>query len=218
MSTRVTSRLGGTLARTFAATALTIAGLGSAQAAIVWNSMGTLATGFLANGAAAHTNAQTFQLSQATNLTDFAWKGAYVDNLPGATEAFTIDIYSSVAGTPSNAPLATLGAGAANRSATGTLLLNTFDIYDYSFAPVAGLSLGAGDYFFSVNSNGGNWYWGVTSTSDGSFFVRDNLGPWQGGTATLAFRVDGTALPEPGSLALVGISLAGLLFARRRTS
>ena len=146
--------------------------------------------------------ADDFTLSAALSLTDISWSGAY---------------------TPSNQ------ANAVPDDFTIRVLDNAFglDIYRYSTS-LAPLHLAAGSYWLSIVNNtpgdaeGQRWSWSVTGGVNGSAGVfRQSVGtpltgsdPWNATASDFSFKI--VAVPEPGTLGLLGLGLFGMVAARRR--
>jgi hypothetical protein len=75
-------------------------------------------------------------------------------------------------------------------------------------------------YWFSMtgtNSDLGLALYGASTIADGEHFNRFGSGVWTPSFSDTAFRLSGTlaAIPEPGTLAILGLGLVGLGFARR---
>jgi hypothetical protein len=88
----------------------------------------------------------------------------------------------------------------------------------YSLAPTGAVLLPTGDYYVRAENDaafGGGWFWnsiGFTGTR-----VSNYGGTWHtfGGT-TSVMRIDATAVPEPASLAALGLGATALLRRRKK--
>ena len=138
---------------------------------------------------------------------------------------FTLNFFADLGGEPFGPALAT-HAGPANQTATGNLIGQAggyITEYHYSatFAPFA---LGAGNYWLVISNNavGTAWGWESAGTEDQHLQYNSTIPGWEGLSDTLAFRVSGpdtappAAVPEPASMSLLALGLAGMAARRRR--
>lgn len=95
-----------------------------------------------------------------------------------------------------------------------------FNVYNTT-ASLPDIDLAAGDYWLTLTSpSAPTSYWGTTNPTGptlGTQTSGDGV-TWTGDSANLVLELDGAAaVPEPGTLGLLGLSLAGLGFLRRRS-
>lgn len=168
--------------------------------------------------------ADDFTLSATATINGVNWWGAYTpNNQSGAVpDDFTIRIIDNLFNL-----VAEINVGTVARFNTGLDNALGLDIYGYevTFSPFA---LTAGQYLLSiVNNTVGDgdferWSWQSTANITGNIgqFRRSDgvpltgYGGWQDASSDFAFNI--TAVPEPGTLALLGIGLLGIGLSRRR--
>lgn len=170
--------------------------------------------------------ADDFLLSAAlgTTITDVHWWGIYNREPLGAplpTDDFTVRIFASAGGSPpapQTTPLYEVHLGSVSRTDTGTLLFDTYRVFEYD-AFVSPISLSAGTrYWLSIVNNTtitNYWQWPManSSSSTGNSATRfEDDDPW---TSVIpfyesAFRLTGDThvVPELASLAVWLVGLA----------
>jgi hypothetical protein len=175
-----------------------------------------------------------FTLGADFGIDAVSWRGFYWDALTPAnnpmapdTTSWDIQFYADAAGTP-GALLHTTSLAAAAVTTTfvfnDTIFRDTVPVYDFHAAlPVAFAATGGTKYWVSVLAHSPTlnplFSWTGGSGGDG-FSVQDWLSPPNTRTVVTddrAFALEGSvaAIPEPGSLTLIGLGLSALA-ARRR--
>lgn len=165
---------------------------------------------------------------EAVTITDFHWWGVpWYDNAD--IDGFNFQIYNSAAGAPLPGDLLyeEFISGDVGATFTGDQTAG-YDVYSYGFDLATPFVADASShYWFSVvayqGGNMANWFWAL-----GNDFVFDP--DWQhayiGGDdfwvnpdeSDFAFTItgDGTVVPEPTTLLLLGLGLAGVAWKRRK--
>lgn len=170
--------------------------------------------------------AEDFTLGAATTVTNIRfWSlqsapGDYLGNLYWA-------VYYNAAGSPGG--IVSSGTVAATSVATGGA--SGFGYAEYAFnVDVVDFALLAGDYWLGLHNeplnaiNPSDMLWGTTATPVGSpSKYYDSSFGWTDAGFELAFALNGPGVvdpppgvPEPGTLALIGLALAAARIARRR--
>lgn len=157
-----------------------------------------------------------FTLNAKTLITDVHWVGGYFNpTVQAPISSFLVQIWSD-AGGPGAALLADSQGGVANE----TLVPATTATYTYSIDLTTAFVAEANTtYWLSIQPTlvfPPQWGWAAGSGGD-SVAYQDIFGGRNLQRLDLAFSLTGQAVPEPASLALVSLALAGMLAAKRRT-
>ncbi len=145
-------------------------------------------------------------------INEVKFTGGYFNGDPGTITGWTVNVYFDSAGQPGSLQHTAHIDGNGGESLLGDNIY-TYDITGLSFQELSGIP-----YWLSVVPDlkfPPQWGWATGTGGDGiayqDFFNnRSQLG------ADQAFELDGTAVPEPGTLVMLGTGVLGLAGAIRR--
>ena len=208
----------------------------SARADVIFDNGGpNLGGAFISDASESWEQADDFSLVPGSNiLADVHWWGIYVFGNSPETDTFTIRIFGNNEGAlndyPTANPLYEFSGIAGGRTATGDVIsvalpgggAQDYDVYAYS-ADIAPLALAPNTtYWISIQNDTSNdgddsWLWATSANSGGNEHHRQNGGSWDTDKLEdLAFYLTGPVVPEPASMTLLGLGIAGLAFRMRR--
>jgi len=206
-----------------AVTAWVLTATNSASADILYSQAASFTGSFASlndgNPAFNITTYDNFSLPTASNITSVGWIGSYFDPATqGALSGFTITLYADNAGKPGSV-LASTG-DVAGKAGETFLRIDSAGSPTYAYnLNTAFLVSGSIKYWLSIVADlppPSEWGWESATGPDGSSYL---CGPGGCGfeISDVAFTLNGTAVPEPGSALLLATAVCGGLIVRAAT-
>jgi hypothetical protein len=192
------------------------------------STLGSVSEAFGSNGSYAfgQSCAQQFSLEDSYDLSSITWWGSS-QNFSGGDLAnfsgFEIVIWNA----DFSAQVASFNVGIGSITSAETGLLNFYGSKEYGFSSAINGILGPGVYNMNIgavmaNGQGDEFIWSAGAEQQGRYFTSPSQpwGSWKlippavGDDGFGAFRLDGSQVPAPGAIAILGV--AGVVTFRRR--
>jgi len=167
--------------------------------------------------------ADDFMLDPGSNIiTDIHWTGMYLQGMtPPSTDNFTIAIYADDEGAPesTDSPMPVAFVGGPVRVDTGMDL--GADVYGYGVIVVPIALAPNTTYWLSISNDtttdlDDNWFWMVNNMGGNGYRTPRAKSGWVSTSWSMDFQLTSAAIPEPMSILLLGLGLAGLGIAREK--
>lgn len=184
-------------------------------------------TGFFSNYGALAQSADDFLLGADAALVRIGWWGSYRDPALAGADSFAVRVFDTPAG--GAAPIFACGDAAAlppaacggvTASATGLSDSTGSPVFKFELGLAVPLDLVAGaSYILAVTNENPDteWYWLQSTFGNGGLFRMEDSEDFVTDGPNLAFMLEreATGIPEPGTLALLGIALLAFGIVRR---
>jgi len=145
-------------------------------------------------------------------VNEVQFTGGYFNGDPGTITGWTVNVYFDNAGQPGNLQHTAHISGNGNETSLGG------NIYSYDLTGLGFQELSGIEYWISVIPDltfPPQWGWATGTGGDGVAY-QDFFGSRSQLAADQAFTLIGTAVPEPGTLVMLGTGVLGLAGAIRR--
>ncbi|WP_454456857.1 PEP-CTERM sorting domain-containing protein [Thauera phenylacetica] len=208
---------GGPLIRSLCAAGLIAAAPLASAAVLVSQPFSNGGDSFLSAFDGGSINADSFTLGGAVDVSSIAWWGTEAAGGSG----FSVRIASTLDGLLSGASAL---SGSVASAPTGDSDSQGQDIFRFDLSLASPLGLGSGTHYLAIGYEGQTiapeWAWATGVPGDGLSAFLDQQG-WTEAGPDMSLEIIGErrqTVPEPGTLALLGLSGLGGLLARRRRS